>query len=89
MKEQLDNIISFLSEDEKKRFEKGVVDLLLDRVDRDLEEYNYHLADYCEIEEKINEAVDEVIKATVKRVEERYKKQLEGRIKSLIIKGIC
>ena len=81
-------IIKFVSEEEKKRFEKGVVDLILHRVDVDLENYDYHLVDYDEIEVKMNEAIDEMVKKIAEELEKRYRKQLEDNFASMIRKVV-
>ena len=81
-------IIKFVSEEEKKRFEKGVVDLILHRVDVDLASYDYHLVDYDEIEVKMNEAIDEMVKKIAEELEEKYKRQLEDKFASMIRKVV-
>ena len=81
-------IIKFVSEEERKRFEKGVVDLILHRVDVDLASYDYHLVDYDEIEVKMNEAIDEMVKKIAEELEKRYKKQLEDKFESMIRKVV-
>ena len=81
-------IIKFVSEEEKKRFEKGVIDLILHRVDVDLESYDYYLIDYDGIEVKMNEAIDEMIKKIAEELEKRYKKQLEDKFESMIRKVV-
>lgn len=81
-------IIKFVSEKERKRFEQGVVDLILHRVDVDLASYDYHLVDYDEIEVKMNEAIDEMVKKIAEELEERYKKQLEDNFVSMIRKVV-
>ena len=81
-------IIKFVSEEERKRFEKEVIDLILHRVDVDLVSYDYHLVDYDEIEVKMNEAIDEMVKRIAEELEERYKKQLEDKFESMIRKVV-
>ena len=81
-------IIKFVSEEERKRFEKEVIDLILHRVDVDLASYDYHLIDYDEIEVKMNEAIDEMVKKIAEELEERYKKQLEDKFESMIKKVV-
>ena len=81
-------IIKFVSKEERKRFEQGVVDLILHRVDVDLASYDYHLVDYDEIEVKMNEAIDEMVKKIAEELEERYKKQLEDKFESMIRKVV-
>ena len=81
-------IIKFVSEEERKRFEKEVIDLILHRVDVDLASYDYHLVDYDEIEVKMNEAIDEMVKKIAEELEERYKKQLEIKLESMIRKVV-
>ena len=81
-------IIKFVSEEEKKRFEKEVVNLILHRVDVDLVSYDYHLVDYDEIEVKMNEAIDEMVKRIAEELEKRYKKQLEDNFASMIRKVV-
>ena len=81
-------IIKFVSEEERKSFEKEVIDLILHRVDVDLASYDYHLVDYNEIEVKMNEAIDEMVKKIAEELEERYKKQLEDKFESMIRKVV-
>ncbi len=81
-------IIKFVSEEERKRFEKEVVDLILGRVVIDLASYDYHLVDYDEIEVKMNEVIDGMIKKIAEELEERYKKQLEAKLESMIRKVV-
>ena len=81
-------IIKFVSEEERKRFEKEVIDLILHRVDVDLASYDYHLVDYDEIEIEMNKAIDGMVKKIAEELEERYKKQLEDKFESMIRKVV-
>ena len=62
--------------------------MILHRVDIDLTSYDYRLVDYDEIEVKMNEAIDEMVKKIVEELEERYKKQLEAKLESMIRKVV-
>ena len=81
-------IIKFVSEEERKRFEKEVVDLILHRIDVDLASYDYHLIDYDEIEVEMNKAINEMVKKIVEELEEKYKKQLEHKLESMVRKVV-
>ena len=52
------NIIEFLTPEAKQRFEEGVVDLILNRVEKDLEDYDYYIFDNEILSDKLGDLVE-------------------------------
>lgn len=80
----VDNVVEIaklLGEDNAQRLKDGITDLLLSRVEEDLQDDDYYLFDYEKLFEEIE---DEVISMVRERVRKTYMEQAEKKIAELI-----
>ena len=78
------NIIEFLTPEAKQRFEQGVVDLILNRIEKDLEDYDYYIFDNEILSDKLSELVEGMLSETVMKVKDEYETKMENKIKETI-----
>ena len=62
------NIIEFLTPEAKQRFEQGVVDLILNRVEKDLEDYDRYIFDNELLANKLDNLVEEMLTETIRKI---------------------
>ena len=78
------NIIEFLTPEAKQRFEEGVVDLILNRVEKDLEDYDYYIFDNEILANKLDNLVEGMLSETIRKVKDEYETKMENKIKETI-----
>ena len=78
------NIIEFLTPEAKQRFEQGVVDLILNRVEKDLEDYDYYIFDNEILSDKLSELVEGMLTETIRKIKDEYETKMENKIKETI-----
>ena len=78
------NIIEFLTPEAKQRFEQGVVDLILNRVEKDLEDYDYYIFDNEILSDRLSELVEGMLSETIMKVKDEYETKMENKIKETI-----
>ena len=78
------NIIEFLTPEAKQRFEQGVVDLILNRVEKDLEDYDYYIFDNEILSDKLSELVEGMLSETIMKIKDEYETKMENKIKETI-----
>ena len=78
------NIIEFLTPEAKQRFEEGVVDLILNRVEKDLEDYDYYIFDNEILSDKLGDLVEGMLSETIRKVKDEYETKMENKIKETI-----
>ena len=78
------NIIEFLTPEAKQRFEEGVVDLILNRVEKDLEDYDYYIFDNEILSDKLGDLVEGMLSETIGKVKDEYETKIENKIKETI-----
>ena len=78
------NIIEFLTPEAKQRFEEGVVDLILNRVEKDLEDYDYYIFDNEILSDKLGDLVEGMLSETIRKVKDEYETKIENKIKETI-----
>lgn len=69
------NIIEFLTPEAKQRFEQGVVDLILNRVEKDLEDYDCYIFDNEILSDKLSELVEGMLSETIMKVKAIFRIQ--------------
>ena len=78
------NIIEFLTPEAKQRFEEGVVDLILNRVEKDLEDYDYYIFDNEILSDKLGDLVEGMLSETIRKVKDEYETKMENKIRETI-----
>ena len=78
------NIIEFLTPEAKQRFEEGVVDLILNRVEKDLEDYDYYIFDNEILSDKLGDLVEGMLSETIRKVKDEYETKMESKIRETI-----
>ena len=78
------NIIEFLTPEAKQRFEEGVVDLILNRVEKDLEDYDYYIFDNEILSDKLGDLVEGMLSETIRKIKTEYETKMENKIKETI-----
>ena len=78
------NIIEFLTPEAKQRFEEGVVDLILNRVEKDLEDYDRYIFDNEILSDKLGDLVEGMLSETIRKVKDEYETKMENKIKETI-----
>ena len=78
------NIIEFLTPEAKQRFEEGVVDLILNRVEKDLEDYDCYIFDNEILSDKLSELVEGMLSETIRKIKAEYETKMENKIKETI-----
>ena len=78
------NIIEFLTPEAKQRFEQGVVDLILNRVEKDLEDYDYYIFDNEILSDKLDNLVEGMLAETIRKIKTEYETKMENKIKETI-----
>ena len=78
------NIIEFLTPEAKQRFEEGVVDLILNRVEKDLEDYDYYIFDNELLASKLDNLVERMLSDTIGKIKAEYENKMESKIKETI-----
>ena len=78
------NIIEFLTPEAKQRFEQGVVDLILNRVEKDLEDYGCYIFDNELLANKLDNLVEGMLSETIMKVKDEYETKMENKIKETI-----
>ena len=78
------NIIEFLTPEAKQRFEEGVVDLILNRVEKELEDYDYYIFDNEILSDKLGDLVEGMLSETIRKVKDEYETKMENKIKETI-----
>ena len=78
------NIIEFLTPEAKQRFEQGVVDLILNRIEKDLEDYDYYIFDNEILSDKLSELVEGMLSETIRKIKDEYETKMENKIKETI-----
>ena len=78
------NIIEFLTPEAKQRFEEGVVDLILNRVEKDLEDYDYYIFDNELLASKLDNLVEGMLSDTIGKIKAEYENKMESKIKETI-----
>ena len=78
------NIIEFLTPEAKQRFEEGVVDLILNRVEKDLEDYDCYIFDNELLANKLDNLVEGMLAETIKKIKAEYETKMENKIKETI-----
>lgn len=78
------NIIEFLTPEAKQRFEQGVVDLILNRVEKDLEDYDYYIFDNEILSDKLGDLVEGMLSETIRKVKDEYETKMESKIRETI-----
>ena len=69
------NIIEFLTPEAKQRFEEGVVDLILNRVEKDLEDYDCYIFDNEILSDKLGDLVEGMLSETIRKIIGGYQMQ--------------
>ena len=64
------NIIEFLTPEAKQRFEEGVIDLILNRVEKDLEDYDRYIFDNEILSDKLGDLVEGMLSETIRKVKD-------------------
>lgn len=80
--DDLNNIVNLLGEKNKKRLQDGITDLLLQQVERDIEDkyqYEYILA-FDEIFEEVKEQIEEEFK---EKITKKYRKFMNEKLKTM------
>lgn len=80
--DDLSNIVSLLGEKNKKRLQDGITDLLLQQVERDIEDkyqYEYIIA-FDEIFEEVKEQIEEEFK---EKIAKKYRKFMNEKLKTM------
>ena len=78
------NIIEFLTPEAKQRFEQGVVDLILNRVEKDLEDYDCYIFDNEILANKLDNLVEGMLTETIMKVKDEYETKMESKIRETI-----
>ena len=78
------NIIEFLTPEAKQRFEEGVVELILNRVEKDLEDYDYYIFDNEILSDRLSELVEGMLSETIMKFKDEYETKMENKIKETI-----
>ena len=78
------NIIEFLTPEAKQRFEEGVVNLILNRVEKDLEDYDRYVFDNEILSDKLGDLVEGMLSETIRKVKDEYETKMENKIKETI-----
>lgn len=78
------DIIEFLTPEAKQRFEQGVVDLILNRVEKDLEDYDYYIFDNEILSDKLGDLVEGMLSETIRKVKDEYETKMESKIRETI-----
>ena len=78
------NIIEFLTPEAKQRFEEGVVDLILNRVEKDLEDYDYYIFDNELLASNLDNLVERMLSDTIGKIKAEYENKMESKIKETI-----
>ena len=78
------NIIEFLTPEAKQRFEEGVVDLILNRVEKDLEDYDRYIFDNEILSDKLGDLVEGMLSETIRKIKAEYETKMENKIKETI-----
>ena len=78
------NIIEFLTPEAKQRFEEGVVNLILNRVEKDLEDYDRYIFDNEILSDKLGGLVEGMLSETIRKVKDEYETKMENKIKETI-----
>ena len=78
------NIIEFLTPEAKQRFEEGVVKLILNRVEKDLEDYDRYIFNNELLANKLDNLVEGMLAETIKKIKAEYETKMENKIKETI-----
>ena len=78
------NIIEFLTPEAKQRFEQGAVDLILNRVEKDLEDYDRYIFNNELLANKLDNLVEGMLAETIKKIKAEYETKMENKIKETI-----
>ena len=78
------NIIEFLTPEAKQRFEQGVVDLILNRVEKDIEDYDCYIFDNELLANKLDNLVEGMLAETIRKIKVEYETKMENKIKETI-----
>ena len=78
------NIIEFLTPEAKQRFEEGVVDLILNRVEKDLEDYDRYIFDNELLANKLDNLVEGMLAETIGKLKLNTKLRWKTRLKKLL-----
>ena len=77
MKDELLNIVSLLGEENKKRLQDGITDLLLERIREDLDDVSVCLMDLEAMLDSIRKDIEKEAKEKIKNM---YMKKLERKL---------
>ena len=83
-KKDITNIIEFLTPEAKQKFENGVVKLMLNRVEKDLEDYDCYIFDNDFLASKIGDLVEGMLEETVQKIRDDYENKLQEKIRDTI-----
>ena len=78
------NIIEFLTPEAKQRLEEGVVDLILNRVEKDLEDYDRYIFNNELLANKLDNLVEGMLSETIRKVKDEYEIKMENKIRETI-----
>ena len=78
------NIIEFLTPEAKQRFEEGVVNLILNRVEKDLEDYDCYIFDNELLANKLDNLVEGMLAETIRKIKTEYETKMESKIRETI-----
>ena len=78
------NIIEFLTPEAKQRFEEGVVNLILNRVEKDLEDYDCYIFNNELLANKLDNLVEGMLSETIMKIKTEYETKMESKIRETI-----
>ena len=61
-----------------------MVDLILNRVEKDLEDYDYYIFDNEILSDRLSELVEGMLSETIMKVKDEYETKMENKIKETI-----
>lgn len=80
MKDELLNIVKLLGEENEKKLKDGITDLLLKRIEEDLDDIGVYLMD---LESMLDDIRREIEKEAKEKIMKKYMDKLEGKLNDL------
>ena len=80
MKEELLNIVKLLGEENEKKLKDGITDLLLKRIEEDLDDISIYLMD---LESMLDEIKKDIEKEAKEKIMKKYMDKLEEKLNDL------
>lgn len=80
MKDELLNIVKLLGEENEKKLKDGITDLLLKRIEEDLDDIGVYLMD---LESMLDDIRREIEKETKEKIMKKYMDKLEEKLNDL------